>query len=369
MKTKTKLLSLVVLVLLVIAGVIFRSLFTTFAPTELNAKTVAATSVRFVNSTISAEGSVTAQNQATLHFQIAGKLISLPFKEGDTVKTGQTVASLDSYTIQKQLEGALNTYRSVRDSFDQTKDNSQDGVQKAQLTNPYDYYSKAGMGIDTRENAINDAIKRIVDQNQANLDNSVINVQLANNAFQLSTITSPLNGILLHEDVTVPGLNVSPSTSFVVADPGTAVFRANVPMNMINYVTLGAMAQIAVDGIPNKITGTVVNIYPSKVVLQNGQSVYQVDIQSEELLKQAKLDQTGTVMIKTNSENVALVPVWTVLGGVHIWTIDKNNRPELKTVTTGKIHGQDIEITSGLSSQDKIIINPKYIQSLEYKVL
>lgn len=334
----------------------------TFAFTK--SPTTTTTSVRFINSVITAEGAVTAQNQANLHFQMSGKLVTLPFKEGDSIKSGQTIASLDSYTIQKQLEAALNTYRSVRNTFDQTKDNIQDNVQKAQLTYPYDYYSRAGMS-DTRETAINDAIKRILDQNQANLDNSVINVQLAHNAFQLSTLTSPLNGILLHEDVTVPGLNITPATSFVVADPSTAVFRANVNMNSINYVALGSRAEIAVDGIKNRLIGTVVNIYPSKVILPNGQSVYQVDIQSDELQKSAKLDQTGTAFIKTNSEHVALVPVWTVLGGKYIW-IDKNNKPELQIVTTGKTHGEDIEIISGLTSQDKIIINPEYIQSLHY---
>ena len=40
-------------------------------------------------------------------------------------------------------------------------------------------------------NDVNDAIKRIVDQNQASLDNSVINVELANYALQLSRLTSP----------------------------------------------------------------------------------------------------------------------------------------------------------------------------------
>ncbi|MCX6732512.1 MAG: efflux RND transporter periplasmic adaptor subunit [Candidatus Roizmanbacteria bacterium] len=347
-----------------VVGVVGYILYSNKISRHTQSPSTTTTSVRFINSVITAEGNVTAQNQANLHFQIAGKLTSLPFKEGAVVKSGQTIASLDSYTIQKQLEGALNTYRSVRDTFDQTKDNVQDNVQKAQLTNPYDYYSKAGMS-DTRESAINDAIKRIVDQNQANLDNSVINVQLAHNAFQLSTLTSPLNGILLHEDVTVPGLNISPSTSFVVADPSTAVFRANVNMNNINYVALGAHAEIAIDGIKDKLIGTVVNIYPSKVVLQNGQSVYQVDIQSDQLLKLAKLDQTGTALIKTNSEHVALVPMWTVLGGKYVW-VNENNKPELKTVSTGKVHGQDIEITSGLTSQDKIIINPEYIQSLQY---
>ena len=181
-----------------------------------------------------------AQNQATLHFQISGKLTSLPFKEGDSVKSGQTIASLDTYTIQKQLEVTLNNFRSVRNTFDQTKDNVQDNVEKAQLTYPYDYYSKAGLGIDTEQTAINDAIKRIVDQNQANLDNSVINVQIANNAFQLSTITSPINGLLLREDVTVPGQNITTATSFTVADPTTAVFRANVPVNNINYIANSA---------------------------------------------------------------------------------------------------------------------------------
>jgi len=367
MKIKKVILLIFIISLFIIAGSLIRNKYIV-TTSDKNSSVTTTTAVRFVNSTINTDGNITAQNHATLHFQIAGKLTYLPFKEGDSVKSGQTIASLDTYTIQKQLEATLNTYRSVRDTFDQTKDNVQDNVQKAQLTYPYDYYSRTGMGLDTKENAINDAIKRIVDQNQANLDNSVINVQLANYAFQLSSITSPLNGIILHEDVTVPGLNITPATSFVVADPSTAVFRANIPVNNINYIEIGSNAEIVIDGIKDRITGTVVNIYPQKVTLSNGQSVYQADIQSDQLIKLAKLDQTGTAMIKTNSENVALVPVWTVLGGKHVW-VDDNGKPQLKTVTTGKIHGQDIEIISGLTSQDKIIINPEYIPSREYQML
>ena len=140
------------------------------------------------------------------------------------------------------------------------------------------------------------------------------------------------------------------------------------PINNINYIALGTSAEIAVDGLPNKITGTVIDIYPSKVVLPNGLSVYQVDIQSDQLLKLTKLDQTGTALIKTNAEHVALVPAWTVLGGKYIW-IDVNGQPQLKTVTTGKVHGEDIEVIHGLTVEDKVIVNPGYIQSLTYKTL
>lgn len=363
---KKRILPLVILVVVVVGGSFVFYYYNKDSFEKPSLQTLSS-SVRFVNSTVTADGIVIAQNQAVLHFQTGGKLTYLPFKEGSRVLIGQTIASIDSYTLQKQLEAALNTYRIARNNLDQSKENANDNVQKTQMTYPYDYYSRAGLG-DAKENAINDAVKRIVDQNQANLDNSVINVQIANYAFQLSSLTSPLTGILLREDVNMPGINITPATSFVVADPQTAVFRANVPVTNINYVAIGAGAEVAIDGLPNRLNGTVVAIYPSKVTLPNGQIVFQVDIQSDEILKNAKLDQTGTVIIKTNSENVALVPAWTVLGGKYIW-VDENGTPKIREVVVGKVYDRDIEVLKGLSQNDKVIIDPKYISSLKYKVL
>jgi RND family efflux transporter MFP subunit len=320
------------------------------------------TKVRFVNSTITADGSVTAQNQATLNFQTSGKLVRLPFKEGDAIKIGQTIAQLDTYQLQRQLTASLNTYRSTRDTFDQTTENAYDNALRPQVAPTY-----SKVNIDNN-NAIDDAIKRIVDQNQASLDNSVINVELANYALQLSTLTSPLNGIITHETVSVSGVNITPTTTFTVADPDTIVFRANIPTVNIYYISQGNTVSISVDGIQSKLNGIVTKIYPSKIVLPNGQAVYQIDIESEDLKKLAKLDQSGRVSINTNSENVALVPVWIVLAGKYIW-IDNSGTPELRTVTVGKIHESEIEIIGGLSLGDNIIIDPKYIPSLYYQLL
>jgi RND family efflux transporter MFP subunit len=347
---------------LMAVGIVVVSNLSAPASSLLTSGSTTTTSVKFVSSKITADGSVTAQNQAKLNFQTSGKLVRLPFKEGDAVKAGQTIAQLDTYALERQLTAALNTYRSTRDTFDQVKQNVQNNQLQAQQ---YPYYSSVEMDKTT---AINDAVKRIADQNQATLDNSVITVELANYALQLSTLTSPLNGIVTHEDVTVPGVNITTTTSFTVADPDTMVFRANIPTANIYYVSLGSTVSLAIDGLPNKIDGTVVKLYPSRVTLPNGQIVYQVDIASEELKKLAKLDVTGKAIISTNSENVALVPAWTVLGGKYIWT-DNNGKPELKEVTAGKIHGTEIEITKGLSPNDKILIDPKYIPSQKYSLL
>jgi multidrug efflux pump subunit AcrA (membrane-fusion protein) len=320
------------------------------------------TSVQFVSSVITVDGFVTAQNQATLNFQTGGKLIYLPYKAGDTVPAGHVIAQLDNYALQRQLTLALNNYRTVRDNFDQAQDNAQDNVTKAQI--------KPGFVNANVDNSalVDTALQRMLDQSQAGLDNSVINVELANYSLQLSKLVSPIRGILTHEDVTVSGINITPAASFTIADPDSMVFRANVPLENIYYVTEGSQVAISVDGLADKISGTVLRIYPAKVTLPSGEAVYQVDIQSPDLKKLAKLDETGTAIITTHSENVALVPAWTVLSGKFIW-IDRDGSPELVEVSVGKIHGNEIEITGGLSAADKIITDPEYISSLRYKIL
>jgi len=319
------------------------------------------TSVQFVTSTISANGTVTAQNQATLNFLTAGKLTYLPLKAGDSVYSGQVIAQLDTYALQRSLTLALNAYKVTRDTFDQTQDNLNDNISKSQTAL---LYSNAVDNV----TAVNNAIARIGDQAQAGLGSSVINVELANYALQLSKLVSPLKGIITREDVTLAGVNVTPATTFMVADPASMVFRANIPVQDIYYISLGSPVSIAVDGIKDAISGTVVKIFPSKLTLSNGESVYQVDIESDQLKKLAKLDETGTAIISTNSENVALIPAWTVLGGKYVW-VDNNGTPELREVTVGKIHGNEIEIMGGLTSSDKIITDPKYIPSLKYQIL
>ncbi len=322
----------------------------------------ATTSVQFVSSTIVTDGVVTAQTTANLNFQTGGKLVYVPYKVGDMVPAGRTIAQLDSYILQRQLTLALNAYKTTRENFDQTQQNYQDQLLKSQVSPAY---TNAQMDFTT---AVDDAIKRLLDQSQAGLDNSVINVEIANYALELSRLTAPFKGVITREDVTVPGLNISPATTFTLADPASMVFRANIPLENIYYVSVGSQVTLAIDGLPDKLTGVVTRIYPTKVVTPGGQSVYQVDIENSQLQKNAKLDMTGTAIITTHSENVALVPAWTVLGGRYIW-VDNNGQSQLREVTVGAVHGDKIEVTAGLSPRDRIITDPKSLTAPKYPLL
>jgi RND family efflux transporter MFP subunit len=302
-------------------------------------------SAKEVSPEITADGSVTSANIASLHFQTGGKVVALYAKEGDKVYAGQSIAQLDTYILQQQLTAALNTYRSTRDSFDQVHADKQDV-------------------------AISDTIKRIFDQNQATLDNTTANVAIANYAVQLATLTTPISGVVTHEDITTANVNITPTTTFVVADPQTLVFNANVPQYQIDFVHVGSRARIQLDGLHGRqYAGTITKIYPQKVTLANGQQVYKVEITADGLVNNAALDQTGSATITSDTtRGVFLIPAWAIVNHQYVW-VSENNKPTLKKIIIGNAHGSDYEVKSGLKENDEVIVNPQSIASQKYILL
>jgi multidrug resistance efflux pump len=106
----------------------------------------------------SASGEIRAEKDTTLTFQTLGLLSWIGFKKGDSVKKGQAVAALDKRDLEKRFKKEMNDYLTTRWDFEQTQD---------------DYK-------ETKDNfLVTDEIKRILDQNQFTLDNSVLDVEIA----------------------------------------------------------------------------------------------------------------------------------------------------------------------------------------------
>jgi multidrug resistance efflux pump len=197
-------------------------------------------------------------------------------------------------------------------------------------------------------------------------DTAQLNVELANYALQLSSLTAPFNGTVIHEDVDTVGVNVTPLTSFLVIDPNALIFRAYVNEQDIDYVGIGSAAKINLNGSKKTYSGFVSKIYPEKVTI-GGQNVYKVDITSD--LKGTIYAQAGSVEITSNAPaNAKLVPRWTVLNGQEIWVKD-GNVAKLKTVEIGKTHGDYIEIVHGLLDNERVIVNPRSVIQNKYTIL
>ncbi len=366
--SKNLIISLAIMVVIA-TGTFFgvAKLITKSKNSEIKSETV---NLKAVNSQIMVEGFVRSQNEASLHFQTGGKVVYLPFKEGTTVKQGQTIASLDTYTIQKQLEAAMNNYDAANAAYKQTKANANDKVLKSQLVYPYDYYQIAGIKGDEKADAIQTAVDHLRQQSKDNVNNAAIQIELAQYALTLASINAPFNGVITHEDINTPYVMATPSTTFNIIDPKALVFRVNISEDEINYVSGGAKATIKLNGMQDQtFDGTVIKIYPDKLSLPNGENVYQVDIASDQIPTLGKYKQGGVAFI-TNiyDKQVFLAPTWLILNGQNIW-VEENGSAVLKQVVIGNVNGAYTEIVSGLNANDKIIVDPSTIVSKKYLVL
>ena len=325
--------------------------------------------IKTVGQTIQASGNIRSTQEANLTFQTGGRLVYLPFKEGNQIYKGETIASLDTYDLQRQLQVALNNYQIQRDTFDQTQANSQTGVLQGSQNYALQNLNTLKPTGDTNNNIINDIAKRILDQNQASLNNSVINVEIANYALQLSNLTSPIDGILVHADVKTPYVNITPLTTWTVVNPKAYVFRTNVDASEIDFVKIGNSATISLNGVSKKFTGSVENIYPQIITTSDGEQVYQVDIYSQSLLAyNPKYEQTGSAIIDTNSTSKTdLVPSFLVVHDNYLW-INKNNQNILEKLKIGQTHENLTEILGGLPKGARLIENPKDLIEKNYLI-
>jgi RND family efflux transporter MFP subunit len=319
-----------------------------------------------LHSKILAKGEVESQNQVSLNFQMSGKLVYLPFKEGDTVYQGQTIAQLDTYTISKQLEQAINNYKVSKDSFDQLSQNQQAGILEGQQRTSLDTTNKNAYSAIPESTVIYDAVNRIIDENKLTLNNSAVNVDIAKYAFNLATLVSPIDGVLIHEDVTSTNINITPVTSFVIADPLNLVFKANVFEQDILSINLGDKVLITLQSDnQNPIEGEVTKIYPQRKTLATGENVYIVDIKADKLVS-SELGQGGNVTILAkNPQDSVLVPSWTVVFQNYIWVL-KDGKPVLEKITVGKTDNGWTEVLNGLKGDEKIITDPKSLLKSSY---
>jgi HlyD family secretion protein len=300
--------------------------------------------IKSVASVIQADGTVASQNRAVLHFQTGGKLIYLPFKEGDRVYQGQVIAQLDTAKLTAALRQAEQDFTAA----------------KAQSERLYDK-----QGNKTDESFDEKVARTAIDATQ---NKAYDNVVKARQDLSDAVLTSPINGIITQEDVDVVNVNITSTTSFSVADPSMLVFQANVSEIDIDFVSVRSAATIKLSN-EKLIPGTVSKIYPDKITLPTGQKAYLVDIETTKENQLAMMGQSGVALIQSNSQNdVKLVPTWTVLNHDSIWVLS-NNIPVLRNVMIGRTHGDMTEILDGLKANDKIITNPESIAAGKYKIL
>ena len=284
-----------------------------------------------IKKTVTATGTVKSESEANLKFQTSGKIAYINVKQGDYVKKGQLVASLDTADLQKRFQQDLNTYFKERLDFEDVKDSQPGGPAST-------------------------ALKRIAQRAQADLDNSVIDVELRDLAVKYANLYSPIAGFITQDPQVLAGTNVLVTETIVtVADLDNLKFSAEIDEVDIGQVHEGQTAVLNLDAYPDEGIEAKVNTISPKAIITSTQSTVFETIFELPSDKHLLIGMNGTVDIEISKQENALgVPSEALVDDNHVW-VKVNNTYFEKEITKGLESDDQVEITSGLGEGEEVV--------------
>src|SRR3989339_327320 len=290
-----------------------------------------------ISETLELSGKVVADKSATLRFSAGGLVTYLGAKEGDHVKKWQTLSSVDSRQLQKTLDQKLNLYAIQRGTFDQTIDDNDNSVPDGDLAR---------------------TLKRLLEKNQYQLDNTVKDVEYLDLSSKLSRLSSPVAGVLVHAPIHSVGVQVIVTDTWTVIDPSSLYFSADLDETDLKRVSVGQKVVVSLDAYPDhSITSSIVSISYGPKETTSG-TTYEVKIGlSPSDTQDLRLGLNGTAgIVLSEKDNVLTLPssAITNTAGKSVVYLQIGRKYVERPLEIGIENGGVAEILSGISEGDHV---------------
>ncbi len=285
-------------------------------------------------------GTILADEHVNLQFQASGLLTYVGVKEGDLVKKGKVIASLDSKSLKKSFQKYMNIYTKTRNTFEQAFDDNQN-----YLIEP-----------DAEER---ERLSRVLWGVQMDLNNSVLDVEITDIAVRLSSLVSPITGVVTKITDPLPGININAGqTRFEIVNPSTIFFEVVADQTEVTLLKLDQEVAIILDSFPDmKINGKVKLISYTPDPTESG-TVYQVKVVLDdpfEIESGIRIGMTGDAkFLLAKKDNVLYVPSGFVNSdsqGTYINLGSAGNRVYVQTGLEGE---EVIEIIGSFAEGDTV---------------
>jgi RND family efflux transporter MFP subunit len=300
--------------------------------------------------TLDLPGRLEAYVQAPIYARVSGYLKEWRADIGSPVKAGDLLGEIDAPDLDQQIMQAEADLTSAQANARLAQATLQRGQQLIQTG------SLAKQDLDQRT-ADASSKEGLVRSAQANLDRLRV-------LEKYKRITAPFDGLVTARNTDVGALiNAGAgggAALFVVSDTSKLRVYVNVPQNYVPSIKLGTRAEIAVPEYPDRHFRATVEASSQAVDAASGTTrmLLVVDNADKELMTGA----FATVTFELPHPEVAInVPASALIfnkDGLRVATVDRDNRVALKPITVSRDLGQEVEIGSGLTADDRIIDSP-----------
>jgi RND family efflux transporter MFP subunit len=306
--------------------------------------------VSTMSSEIALPGNTQAFTDTPIYSRTSGYLKSWYFDIGAHVRKGQLMAQIETPELDQQLQVAQADLKSAQANLDLANVTS-DRYQNLLKTN--------SVSRQETDVAVSDATAK-----KAAVDASMANVRRLEQLQSFEKVYAPFDGIVTARNIDIGGLiqageNTTPKELFHLAAIGKIRVFVSVPEAYAPAISVGGKAALTLDEYPGRqFIGTIAR--NSNAIDQTTRTLnVEVDIDNPkgELLPGAYV----FVHFKVPEHAASLmIPSNTLLfraEGLRVGVV-RNGRVQLVPVTIGRDEGANVEIASGLTKSDAVILNP-----------
>jgi len=322
------------------------------APAVVQGATVAAVAAEAIPEIQEAVGAVKARNSAPIAARIAGSVSRVYVREGDRVARGQLLVAIEAAESGAAAAGAVSGVEEASRALEEAR--SRKRLADAtfdRYRRLYDEQAVTRQEFEERRMAqevANEGVARA----GARLGQARHTASAAGTVAGYGRVVSPISGVVLAKQVEA-GQTVFPGTPLVTVE-GDDGFRLEVsaPEGLLGKVKPGDQVGISVDGAP--VTGRVSEVVPMVDPVSRTFTV-KIDLPSQGLRSGAY----GKALFKSGARQGVAVPAGAIVerGALaSVWAVSREGIARLRLVKLGRTLDQRVEILSGLSAGERIVI-------------
>jgi RND family efflux transporter MFP subunit len=301
-----------------------------------------------------AVGTVRAGNSSTIAARIAGTVSIVLVQEGERVAKGKPLLNIDAAESVAGAAGA----RAAADEAGRGVEEARARKRLADAT--FGRYSSlfSGRAVTRQEfdgkKMERDVARQGLARAEAGLVRAREEARAAGTMAGYARVTSPIAGIVTRKSVDA-GVTVFPGTPLLtVEEEGRYRLEAAAPESLMGKVKPGDQLRVAIDGF-GTLNGKVAEVVPAADPASRTFTV-KVDIAAKGL----RSGIFGRVFIPVGSRRGITIPRSALKeNGVltSVWVVGKDNIARMRLVRTGRESDDRIEVLSGLSSGERIVVN------------
>jgi membrane fusion protein (multidrug efflux system) len=299
--------------------------------------------------TLDLPGRLEAYSRAPIYARVSGYIKSWNVDIGMAVKAGQVLAEIEAPDLDQQLlqaQADLANAEANAEMADRT-------LRRRQLLLSGNVVSQQEV-----EDRTSDSISK-----KASVRSARANADRLGALAAFKNIVAPFDGVVTARDTDIGALiNGGGSTGialFVISRVEKLRAYVNVPQNFVRAIKNGAAAKISVPEQPGRVFPAIMEASAQAVDVSTGTTRMQLTVDNKDgaLMPGAY----ANVRIELDNTDGLYIPSNAVIfdqNGLRVATVGMDGRVVFKQIAIARDLGKEIEVASGLTVDDRVIVNP-----------